>query len=643
MDYSKIFIKDARPTKIGGQAVMEGVMMRGEDKQALAVRLPNGDIRLEIEDMKGPSKVSKVPFVRGIVSFFSSLVYGMKTLMRSTRILEEAMPEDEGESSKLEEWLDRKFGNRTAWNVMLTISVLISLLITIAVFVIFPTYSVNVLKHVTKNSILLNLAEGILRLLIFVLYVLLISKMNDVRRLFRYHGAEHKTIHCYENGLELTTANAKGFYTLHPRCGTSFVMFVLIISLILFSFLGWPNLVWRIASRLLLMPVIAGISYELLKWAGRSDNVVVKVLSWPGLMMQKLTTGEPDEDQLEVAIVSLRAVLGELEPGIISASGDTAGAEACDADGEAEAEESIFDALDNKRYDEDVAMVRNLVREGRKKLQVAGVSNPDGDADDIFCYVTGFTHNEIITRDTELLSESDMADYRERILERASGMPLQYITRVQEFMGLPFRVNENVLIPRLDTEVLVDQVLGIIGGMELEHPDVLDMCTGSGAIGVSIAHMVPDASVKMTDISEQALATAMKNAELNGVLERSSFALGNMFSALRSDEQFDIIVSNPPYIKSDIIETLAPEVKDHEPRLALDGGEDGLDAYKVIANNAAAHLKDGGVLALEIGYDQGEAVVFLLERTHYYKPAAIIKDLAGKNRVVVAEKPGTPS
>lgn len=643
MDYSKIFIKDAKPTKIGGQAVMEGVMMRGEDKQALAVRLPNGDIRLEIEDMKGPSKVSKVPFVRGIVSFFSSLVYGMKTLMRSTRILEEAMPEDEGDSSKLEEWLDRKFGNRTAWNVMLTISVLISLLITIAVFVIFPTYSVNVLKHVTKNSILLNLAEGILRLLIFVLYVLLISKMNDVRRLFRYHGAEHKTIHCYENGLELTPANAKGFYTLHPRCGTSFVMFVLIISLILFSFLGWPNLVWRIASRLLLMPVIAGISYELLKWAGRSDNVVIKVLSWPGLMMQKLTTGEPDEDQLEVAIVSLRAVLGELEPGIISASGDTAGAEARDADGEAEAEESIFDALDNKRYDEDVAMVRNLVREGRKKLQVAGVSNPDGDADDIFCYVTGFTHNEIITRNTELLSESDMADYRERILERASGMPLQYITRVQEFMGLPFRVNENVLIPRLDTEVLVDQVLGIIGGMELEHPDVLDMCTGSGAIGVSIAHMVPDASVKMTDISEQALATAMKNAELNGVLERSSFALGNMFSALRSDEQFDIIVSNPPYIKSDIIETLAPEVKDHEPRLALDGGEDGLDAYKVIANNAAAHLKDGGVLALEIGYDQGEAVVFLLERTHYYKPAAIIKDLAGKNRVVVAEKPGTPS
>lgn len=643
MDYSKIFIKDAKPTKIGGQAVMEGVMMRGEDKQALAVRLPNGDIRLEIEDMKGPSKVSKVPFVRGIVSFFSSLVYGMKTLMRSTRILEEAMPEDEGDSSKLEEWLDRKFGNRTAWNVMLTISVLISLLITIAVFVIFPTYSVNVLKHVTKNSILLNLAEGILRLLIFVLYVLLISKMNDVRRLFQYHGAEHKTIHCYENGLELTPENAKGFYTLHPRCGTSFVMFVLIISLILFSFLGWPNLVWRIASRLLLMPVIAGISYELLKWAGRSDNVVVKVLSWPGLMMQKLTTGEPDEDQLEVAIVSLRAVLGELAPGIISASGDTAGAEARDADGEAEAEESIFDALDNKRYDEDVAMVRNLVREGRKKLQVAGVSNPDGDADDIFCYVTGFTHNEIITRNTELLSESDMADYRERILERASGMPLQYITRVQEFMGLPFRVNENVLIPRLDTEVLVDQVLGIIGGMELEHPDVLDMCTGSGAIGVSIAHMVPDASVKMTDISEQALATAMKNAELNGVLERSSFALGNMFSALRSDEQFDIIVSNPPYIKSDIIETLAPEVKDHEPRLALDGGEDGLDAYKVIANNAAAHLKDGGVLALEIGYDQGEAVVFLLERTHYYKPAAIIKDLAGKNRVVVAEKPGTPS
>ena len=187
MDYSKIFIKDAKPTKIGGQAVMEGVMMRGADKQALAVRLPNGDIKLEIEDIKPPSKVTKIPFIRGIVSFFSSLISGMKTLMRSSEILEEAMPEEEIEDpSKFDQWLENKFSPKTVWNVMIGISVAISLLITIVVFVIMPTYSVNLLKHVTKNTILLNLAEGILRLAIFVLYVLAISKMNDVKRLFQY-------------------------------------------------------------------------------------------------------------------------------------------------------------------------------------------------------------------------------------------------------------------------------------------------------------------------------------------------------------------------------------------------------------------------------------------------------------------------
>ncbi|WP_455052504.1 peptide chain release factor N(5)-glutamine methyltransferase [Mogibacterium sp.] len=638
MDYSKIFIKDAKPTKIGGQAVMEGVMMHGADKQALAVRLPNGDIKLEIEDIKTPSKVTKVPFVRGVVSFFSSLISGMKTLMRSSEILEEAMPEEEQEeTSKFDQWLERKFSPKTVWNVMLGISVAISLLITVVVFVIMPTYSVNLLKHVTKNTVLLNLAEGVLRLAIFVLYVLAISKMNDVKRLFQYHGAEHETIHCFENGLELTPANAKEFYTLHPRCGTSFLMFVMIISLVLFSFLGWPNLAWRIISRLLLMPVIAGISYELLRWAGRSDNAVVRVLSWPGLMMQKLTTREPDEEQLEVAITSLKAVLGELEPGVISKQDEDI-SDDLEVANEEEELDSIFDNLEDKRYSEDETMVKNLVRAGRAKLGEAGISNPNGDADDIFCYVTGFTHNEIITRDTELLDSSDVEAYRERIDQRAAGVPLQYITKVQEFMGLPFCVNENVLIPRLDTEVLVDQVLGIISGMELERPEVLDMCTGSGAIGISIASLTPGARVKLADISEKALEVARKNAEINDVLDRVSFALGNMFSSLDADEKFDLIVSNPPYIKSEIIETLDPEVKDHEPRLALDGGEDGLDAYKVIANNAASHLKEGGVLALEIGYDQGEAVSFLLERTHYYKPAAIIKDLAGMNRVVIAEK-----
>ena len=166
----------------------------------------------------------------------------------------------------------------------------------------------NLCRHFTQNEILLNLFEGILRIAIFILYIVLIARMEEIKRVFQYHGAEHKTIHCYENGLELTPENAQQFYTLHPRCGTSFLVFVMVIALALFSFLGWPNLFWRIVSRLLLLPVIAGISYELLRWAGRSDNLIVKILSMPGLWLQKLTTNEPDESQLEVAIAAMKAV-----------------------------------------------------------------------------------------------------------------------------------------------------------------------------------------------------------------------------------------------------------------------------------------------------------------------------------------------
>jgi uncharacterized protein YqhQ len=187
----------------------------------------------------------------------------------------------------------------------MTSSLIFAVVVSVALFVIFPTWVVNFLSKWISNSIILNLIEGLMRIAIFILYVVLIRRMDEIKTLFRYHGAEHKTIHCYENNLEMTPENAEQFYTLHPRCGTSFLVFVLIISLLLFSFLGWPNLALRIISRLVLIPVIAGISYELLKWAGRSDGWVVRILSYPGLMLQRLTTAEPDRDQLEVAILSL--------------------------------------------------------------------------------------------------------------------------------------------------------------------------------------------------------------------------------------------------------------------------------------------------------------------------------------------------
>lgn len=355
MDLKRIFIKDACPTKAGGQAVLNGIMMKGAAKTAVAVRLPDDTMHIRIEENRPQMKVAKIPFVRGVFVFVNSLVQGTKILTYSADVLEtferehpgyyerqESLPDEPAQTdtdiirstaaapAEGEEeggfygWLVRRFGEKGAWNFALAMSVIGALIATVLIFIIAPTIAVNLLKHVTENEILLNLAEGVLRIIMFIAYVVLISRMEEIKDVFRYHGAEHKTIHCYENGLDLTPENAQQFYTLHPRCGTSFLMFVMVVSLVLFSLLGWPNLFWRILSRLLLLPVIAGVSFELLRWAGRSDNIVVKVLSIPGLLLQKLTTNEPTDKHLEVAIAAMKAVLAE--------EGET-GEGLCDKDG----------------------------------------------------------------------------------------------------------------------------------------------------------------------------------------------------------------------------------------------------------------------------------------------------------------------
>ncbi len=312
MDLKKIFLKDACPTSIGGQAVLEGIMMRGPKKTAIAIRLPNGNIHMKTTENKQPGKWAKIPLVRGVVSFVTSLVMGTKTIMYSADVIEANWPEEEQtKPSKFEKWIEKTFGAKFLWNFLLWFSVALSLAISIGVFVMLPTAIIGWLDKWITSHIVLNLIEGFFRLFIFILYVLAISKVEDIKTVFKYHGSEHKTIHCFEKGLELTPDNAQSFYTLHPRCGTSFLMFVMVIAIITFSFFGWPSLLWRLVTRLLLIPVIAGLSYELLKWAGRSDNIVVKVLSMPGLWLQKLTTAEPEKEHLEVAICAMKAVLPE--------------------------------------------------------------------------------------------------------------------------------------------------------------------------------------------------------------------------------------------------------------------------------------------------------------------------------------------
>lgn len=299
----------AKKTTIGGQAVIEGVMMRGPSKIATAVRRPDGEIEVKVEDSLPIAKKHKIlglPIVRGAVSLFESLVVGLKTLTYSASFYEEE------EDDKVDQFLKRVFKDK-ADNVIMGFSLFISFAFAIGLFFLLPTYSANFIKKFTSNSILINLTEGIIRLILFFLYLMLISMMKDIQRVFEYHGAEHKSIFCYEEGLPLTPENAATFDTLHPRCGTNFLLIVMIISILVFSFLGWPNLLERILSRVILLPLVAGISYEFLKWLGRSESILSKIMVYPGLKLQRLTTRVPDMSQLEVAIAALKAVMPEGE------------------------------------------------------------------------------------------------------------------------------------------------------------------------------------------------------------------------------------------------------------------------------------------------------------------------------------------
>ena len=284
--------------------MLEGIMMKGEDRTAVVVRSSTGRLHIKTELLPKRKSAAKIPIVRGVYIFVSTLITGMKTLMYSAEILEILYAEEE-EIEKVEE--EEEGG--LPFGVMIILSVVFAIALVVGIFIIVPTVVVNFLEGIVPNAIALNLIEGGFRIALFVVYILLISKMKDIRTTFEYHGAEHKTIHCYENGLPLTPKNANEFETLHPRCGTSFLMFVMIIALLLFSLLGWPDLFARILSRIILIPVIAGLSFELLRFAGSNDSLLVKVLSVPGLLLQKLTTQNPDEQQLGVAIAALNAVL----------------------------------------------------------------------------------------------------------------------------------------------------------------------------------------------------------------------------------------------------------------------------------------------------------------------------------------------
>ena len=563
---------------------MEGVMMQGATSMAMTVRTEDGDILTETKRLGGKKWYSKIPVLRGCVAFVKSLVTGTVALTRSSEVI---YPEEDTPSKGA-----------------FAIASLVGIALAIGMFILLPSFISGLIFPAPSGLDVLwsSLTEGGLRIVIFVAYLLLVSKMKDIKRTFMYHGAEHRTINCYEKGLPLTVENVQSCSTRHNRCGTTFLFFVIIISILVFSFttwlldiLGWSGIGvgGKMGIRLALLPLVAGLSYELLRLlAVLPENKFTDIFRAPGLALQRLTTYQPEDDMAEIAITSFNLVL--------------------EMDANPDLKEHNFG-------DFTMSELKTLVK---NRLEKAGVSE-QAETDWLIATALGVKRGELAS-----IEKTDFKQYRkvtELLRKREKGIPLDYITGKSYFYGLEIEVNESVLIPRIDTEFVADECIKII--KEKGFTTVLDLMTGSGCIAKAIAHKT-SATVTASDISDNALAVAKKNLGDNATV-----ILSDGFNAI--DNTFDFIVSNPPYIKTEVIETLQPEVK-CQPHLALDGGEDGLNVYRNIVANAPAHLNENGILVLEIGYDQAEQVTKLLEEG--FTDVEVKRDYAGQDRVVIARK-----
>ena len=292
-------------TSVGGQALLEGIMMKGPEKSAMAVRKPNGEIDLSVWDTKKLTGIRKIPFIRGTFNFIDTLIQGYDCLMKSAEISGQ-----EEEPDKFELWLNKVFG-KAAGAVFGTVITVIAAALAIGLFFGVPALIAGFIGNYVENAVLLSAIEGFIKIAMFLAYIIGVSKMSDIHRTFMYHGAEHKTIFCYEQGLELTVENVRKQQRFHPRCGTSFLLIVLVISILVSSVITWESVLVRVGLKILLLPATVGISYEIIKFAGRHDNWLTRIISAPGLWFQNFTTQEPDDSMIEIAIAAVKPVLPE--------------------------------------------------------------------------------------------------------------------------------------------------------------------------------------------------------------------------------------------------------------------------------------------------------------------------------------------
>ena len=387
---------------------------------------------------------------------------------------------------------------------------------------------------------------------------------------------------------ELTVENVRKQSRLHPRCGTNFIFLIMFVSIAIFSFKGWGGIVERLILRIILIPVVTGISYELIKWLGKTDNMLSRIIAYPGLKLQLITTKEPDDSQIEVAIASLKAAEG-------------------------------IEDMDTT--------IEELLNSGTSVLKENKIDTARLDAELLLGYVIGKERIYLITHKEEHIDKEKTDKYYELIEKRRKKMPVKYILKECEFMGIDFYVEEGVLIPRGDTEILVDEVLKRIN--KDDEKEICDLCCGSGAIGIALASLRKNIKVDLIDYYPIPEKVTLINIEKHDLKDRTKFIRSDLLDEpINQNKKYDILVSNPPYIEDSEIEKLMDDVQKYEPHTALKGGEDGLDFYKKIIEKSNMVLKENGILAFEIGYNQGEAVKKFMEDNNY-TDVKVVKDLAG--------------
>lgn len=574
--------------QVGGQAILDGIMMNGEKGIATAVRKEDGSINLRLERrFKNSEKSFKsFPFFRGIFNLYEAAISGVSGFDVIDVINEEFL------SEKQTRMLEKVFRSKID-NILKIFILFLAGLIAASVFMIIPTLIMFLVKDFFINKIYLGIIESFFCIAILIVYLYLIGRNKEVNKLFRYHGAEHKSISCYEKGNDLTIDNVKKEKRLHKRCGTNLVLITFVLSNILFVFITWEHLFLRILIKILIVPFAASISYEIISYISKHDNVISKTISFPGLSLQLLTTKEPDQKQIEVAILALKKSEG-------------------------------------LRIDK---TVRELLNEANLILKREEIESYILDSQLLLSHVLDKSKLWIITNSFERVSEEKEKEFLKLIEKRKSKYPINYILEEAEFMGIDFIVKEGVLIPRPDTEILVEEVLKNIE--ENEGLNICDLCCGSGAIGLSLASLRKNIKVDLLDIDKTPEFVTRLNIKNLKLEDRATFIHSDLLESVNG-KKYDIIVSNPPYIKEEVIETLMEDVKNYEPHLALSGGDDGMIFYRKIIKNSITHLMGKGILAFEIGHDQGAEVKTLMEEAGFVN-LAIIKDLAGFDRVVIGK------